>query len=102
MKLSNDMKQYHHKCVRLVIQHQKISDEFMLEHIDCYAHTMFKFQNPSFELCLTALRKDRSFIQILPPFGKYEDSVSITYGLFASRAPENILMRKTTPKNALA
>lgn len=37
--------------------------------------------------------KDRSFIQILPPFGKYEDSVSITYGLFASRAPKNILIQ---------
>lgn len=35
---------------------------------------------------------DRSFIQILPPYGKYEDSISVKYGLFASKAPENILI----------
>jgi len=35
---------------------------------------------------------DKSFIQILPPYGKYEDSISVRYGLFASKAPESILV----------
>lgn len=45
------------------------------------------------QIIIDGLVKDRSFIQILPPFGIYEDSVSIKYGVFASHSPENIIIQ---------